>query len=411
MRRGAPIAFALLAISLGPGCGDGAPRFGEVRIGVRAPRAILSGETTGDTPALELAAGCAGVVNLDAPDHVVIVEDQLKLGVSATSTGGPIGLVIEHEGEFYCDSDTNTGHLPHLQITEPGTYGIRIASLSPGEALPYRLVLAPDDKGEHAAPRLGPALVAVSVTSEPNGARVRTDGGQVLGTTPALFEVDPTSANTDGTFSFVVESSASAPETVRGTPVDGSLELHARLRPAGPSTVTVRNDEAQPITDFSTVEQRVEVAQECIVQDIEVDVAIRHSYVGDLTLSLISPTGTTAVLSRRRGGARPNLERTYRASDTRALQPLIGQSGGGTWTLSVRDSVEVDTGTFESFELRLVCAAPGAQVVAPGSASGARHAATGAGSGQAHGGLRIPTVFGRNPAGTQPADVVDPWAN
>jgi subtilisin-like proprotein convertase family protein len=175
--------------------------------------------------------------------------------------------------------------------------------------------------------------------------------------------------------------------------------------------VTVRNDEAQPITDFSTVEQRVEVAQECIVQDIEVDVAIRHSYVGDLTLSLISPTGTTAVLSRRRGGARPNLERTFRASDTRALQPLIGQSGGGTWTLSVRDSVEVDTGTFESFELRLVCAAPGAQVVAPGSASGARHAATGAGSGQAHGGLRIPTVFGRNPAGTQPADVVDPWAN
>ncbi len=362
MKRPALLIFVLLAAL---GCGDDPPRFGEVRISQASPRAILTGETTGNTPALELAAGCAGVVSLDAPDHVVVVADQMKLGVSATSTGGPIGLVIEHEGDYYCDSDTNTGHLPHLQITSPGTYGIRVASLAPGEALPYRLVLAPDDKDEHQAPRVEPELVSVSVTSDPSGGRVTTSGGQVLGTTPALFEVSPETANTDGSFDFVVETRGMRPETVRGTPVDGSLELHATLRPAGPSTHELSANDPQDIRDFSTAEMQVEMGEECVIQDIEAEISLRHSYVGDLVISLTSPTGTDVTLSRNRGGARSNLNRTFRASDTRGLRELVGTAGGGTWTLKVRDTADVDTGTLDSFQLRLTCAAPGAQAVAP----------------------------------------------
>jgi len=402
-----PILFGL---GLALGCGDDPPRFGEVHVSQAAPRAMLSGETAGDTPALELAAGCAGVVNLDAPDHVIVVEDQLKLGVSATSTGGPIGLVIEHEGDFYCDSDTNTGHLPHLQITEPGVYGIRIASLAPGQPLPYRLVLAPDDKDEHAAPRAEPELVAVSVTSEPSGAAVRTEGGQVLGTTPALFEVSPETVNTDGSYAFVVEGPGRTPETVRGTPTDGSLELHASLRAAGPSSHALTANEPQEIRDFRTAELRVEMAEECVIQDMEVEVNISHSYVGDLVVSLHSPTGTTATLSRQRGGARTNLNRTWRAADTRALSSLIGSAGGGTWTLSVRDTAEVDIGTFESFELRLTCAPVGAQVVAPTTGASRGRRAGGYGRGGRGGNqLRVPRIFrgGGQGAGVQ---VLDPWA-
>jgi subtilisin-like proprotein convertase family protein len=410
MRRVAPLFFTLVAAL---GCGDDPPRFGEVRISHASPRAVLTGETTGDSPALELAAGCAGVVNMDGPDHVVLVEDQMKLGVSATSSGGPIGLVIEHDGDYYCDSDTNTGHLPHLQITSPGTYGIRIASLAPGEALPYRLVLAPDDKDEHQAPRAEPELVAVSVTSEPSGARVMTEGGQVLGTTPALFEVSPDTANTDGTFSFLVESHGMRAEPIRGTPVDGNLELHATLRPAGPSSHELVANEPQEIRDFQTAEMRVEMGEECVIQDIEAEVEIRHTYVGDLVVRLVSPTGSDVTLSRNRGGARSNLNRTWRASDSRGLRQLVGTAGGGTWTLEVRDTAEVDIGTLDKFELRLTCAAPGAQVTAPND-DGTRHASRrrrGSAYGRGYAGnLRIPNIFPAQPSAGRPADVVDPWA-
>ncbi|MBW2464561.1 MAG: proprotein convertase P-domain-containing protein [Deltaproteobacteria bacterium] len=338
------------------GCGQDPPRFGEVHLSQAAPRAILSGQTSGQSPALELAPGCAGVVDLARADHRIIIEDQLKLGVSATSTGGPIGLVIEHEGDFYCDSDANTGHLPHLQITEPGVYGIRIAALAPGEPLPYRLVLAPDGKDDHAPARTAPDLVAVSVTSEPVGATVSTEGGQVLGTTPALFEMPPTA---DGALTFVVTAPGMDARTVTGTAIEGSVELHAALRASGPTNHALSASEAQDIRDFRTAELSVELSEECSVQDLEVDVDIQHSYVGDLVVSLQSPAGRTAQLSRNRGGTRRTLVRTWRAADTSALQPIIGTAGTGTWTLSVRDTVEVDTGTLRSFALRVTCAPAG----------------------------------------------------
>lgn len=404
MRGASPELFAtlgppLLALVSLTACGEGAPRFGEVHLSQAAPRAILSGSTGGQSPALELAPGCAGVVELSRPDHVLVIEDQLKLGVSATSTGGPIGLVIEHGGDFYCDSDANTGHLPHLQITEPGIYGIRIAALAPGEPMPYRLVLAPDGKDDHAPARTAPDLVAVSVTSEPPGALVRTEGGQVHGTTPALFEVPPPAT---GGLSFVLEARGMDAQTVSGTPVEGSVELHATLRPSGPTMHALDSDEEQPIRDFRTAEMRVELTEECIVQDLEVDVNLQHSYVGDLIVSLHSPAGHTAVLSRNRGGARQSLNQTYRGVDNRALGPVIGTGGAGTWTLSVRDTAAVDTGTLRSFALRLTCAPAGAAVQRPGaSAQGS--------AGPRQGGAN------RGGAGTRhhhaPTQVLNPWAN
>jgi hypothetical protein len=73
----------------------------------------------------------------------------------------------------------------------------------------------------------------------------------------------------------------------------------------------------------------------------------------------------------------------------------------------------VDIGTLDKFELRLTCAAPGAQVTAPND-DGTRHASRrrrGSAYGRGYAGnLRIPNIFPAQPSAGRPADVVDPWA-
>ncbi len=358
---------ALLAlIVLGAACGDEDPRYGTVTISMEAPRAELSGQTRGDTPAVELSPGCAGVVDTSGPDHVVVVRDLLKLGISASSEDGPVSLVIERDGDYYCDADNNTGHLPHMQITEPGTYAIRVAALSPGQALAYRLLVAPDDKEEHARPlaTTPESLVSVTVTSDPAGAEVRTRTGQVLGVTPAMLEIPRSDAAADGSFAFVVAAPGRGETVVSGKPQGDELVLHGTLRPAGPETVAIAAAESQPIRDFHTAEQHADLDRDCMIQDIEVDVDIHHTYVGDSMVTLRSPAGTSATLHRYRGAARRNLERTYTASDTRALRDFVGENGHGSWVMAVYDNAEADIGSFESFNVRFTCAPAGTTVAA-----------------------------------------------
>jgi subtilisin-like proprotein convertase family protein len=331
------------------------------------------------------------------------VTELLKLGVSASSEEGPVSLVIERDGEYYCDADDNTGHLPHMQITEPGTYGIRVASLAPGQALAYRLLVAPDDKEAHTRPAVAAqrSLVSVTVTSDPAGAEVRTRTGQVLGTTPAMLELPREEAAADGSFTFVIAAPGRGETTVSGKPQGEELVLHGSLQPAGPDVVELVAATAQPIRDFHVAEQRVEMPRECAIVDIEVDLEIHHSYLGDLLVQLQSPSGTTATLHRYGGQARSHLQRTYASRDTRSLRTLVGERGAGTWVMTVRDNAEIDTGTFDGFKLRLTCGAPGAPTPTTQAAAGSY----GRGSD-----LRRPAIFGPPSAGPGTNQVLDPWA-
>ncbi len=359
MRRVVLLALALSA------CADPDPRYGSITLTADAPSATLSGVTAGETPALELAAGCAGYVDPDAPDHVVVVRDPGKLAVRARSGRGPVALVIRHGDTFSCDSDDNTGHEPAVQLAAPGRYTIRVAALAPGEPLPYELWIEPDTKEErrNTEPEAGPA-VSVTVTSEPAGASVRTPEGQVLGVTPAMF-VLPEAPPDAGGPSFVLELSGHVTQTVSGTPVDGELVLHAALPVAGPRMLEATASDPQVIRDFQRATQTVELTDDCTIASLEADVSLRHSYIGDLLVQLRAPSGTVATLHRYRGAARHDLRQTYRSSDSRALGSLHGEQARGEWQLVVRDSAELDFGSLDSFTLRVECAGPGQTASAP----------------------------------------------
>ena len=107
------------------------------------------------------------------------------------------------------------------------------------------------------------------------------------------------------------------------------------------ATQTVRGETvpAMPIPDNDSngISSTIPIASPGTVRRILVDVDITHTFVGDLTVELKSPSGTAAMLHNRAGGDQDNLIATFDSAVTAALAPLLGQSAQGNWTLHVRD--------------------------------------------------------------------------
>ena len=97
-----------------------------------------------------------------------------------------------------------------------------------------------------------------------------------------------------------------------------------------------------------------------VISYVEVDVDIAHTYIGDLTVVLSSPNGTQVVLHNATGGNANDISGTYADSggDFTPAQSLAGFNGaasGGTWTFSVSDSANGDSGTLNSWGVYVEC--------------------------------------------------------
>ena len=121
-------------------------------------------------------------------------------------------------------------------------------------------------------------------------------------------------------------------------------------------------------------------------------VGLNHSWVGDLTVTLISPSGTSVVLMDRPGsednngnnfcntvfdddGAFPSIQTITSAgapftgtfAPQNPLSAFDGEASGGSWTLRVADGITPDSGEVNSFSIVLstrVCDPPFASEVA-----------------------------------------------
>ena len=112
-------------------------------------------------------------------------------------------------------------------------------------------------------------------------------------------------------------------------------------------------------------------AVSCIAVSVDLD----HRWRGDLTLSLLSPSGTRVVLARRRGGGPGHFRRTAfdAAAETAiadAVPPfegrfrphgdlchLLGRGADGDWTLEVDDRAFHDAGAIRGWRIELESAA------------------------------------------------------
>ena len=132
--------------------------------------------------------------------------------------------------------------------------------------------------------------------------------------------------------------------------------------------VAVKKTFDAPLPDLQTVQFTLAVNETAPVEALAVDVELRHTFIGDLVITLQPPAGvgSAVVLHKRSGGNTKDLKKRYTAADTPGLSSFAGKNCRGTWALKVQDAAAQDTGTLVSFGLalsfphpdRLLAAAP-----------------------------------------------------
>jgi subtilisin-like proprotein convertase family protein len=88
------------------------------------------------------------------------------------------------------------------------------------------------------------------------------------------------------------------------------------------------------------------------VRQLRVAVDITHTYIGDLRIELLSPTGRRAILHAQLGGSTDDLLMTYdSAAPSSVLSSFVGQPIEGAWTLRVVDLAGQDSGRLNKWSV------------------------------------------------------------
>lgn len=85
--------------------------------------------------------------------------------------------------------------------------------------------------------------------------------------------------------------------------------------------------------------------------NLNIDIDITHTWIGDLIVTLQAPSGTQVVLHNRTGSSTDDIVGNYPGTLTPAgsLASLIGGPLDGTWKLTVSDNAGADLGTLNSW--------------------------------------------------------------
>ncbi|MCP3920242.1 MAG: M6 family metalloprotease domain-containing protein [bacterium] len=102
---------------------------------------------------------------------------------------------------------------------------------------------------------------------------------------------------------------------------------------------------AIPDLDPVGVSSSIAIAETGTVSGMTVMLDIDHTFIGDLEVDLVAPSGASARLHDNSGGAQHDLKRTYDSTSSTALASMVGQPTGGDWILRVRDLANADVGT------------------------------------------------------------------
>ncbi len=187
--------------------------------------------------------------------------------------------------------------------------------------------------------------VALTVTSEPAiNATVTANPSTVAAPGSSTITVATTSATAPGMYTMTITGTSGALTKTR--------TVTLRVRPEGtvdtpfPSTDTPISIPDNNPTGIMSV---INVNQPILLQEIQVDLSITHTFIGDLLVTLTSPEGTTVTLHNRSGGSADNINQTYSFPND-----FVNEQAAGAWTLRVNDNAGLDLGTLNSWTLHAI---------------------------------------------------------
>jgi subtilisin-like proprotein convertase family protein len=251
---------------------------------------------------------------------------------------------------------TNTINATRTHIVEVGQTAIDVA---PGTNL--------ETGGPEGGPFTGTAVYTITSTRPtPVNVQVTASDSWISldgGAGPLNFTLNSTGETHDVTVGISADAETLAPGLYTGfvnfTNTSGGTgsTLRAVLLDVGRFTYP-STDTPIPINDNSSFTSLITVNDAFCVGDVDVDIDITHTYIGDLIVDLTSPEGRTVRLHNRTGGTTNDLVTTYDDSTNPpdgpgALADFNGENANGTWTLFVSDNAGADTGMLNDWTLRI----------------------------------------------------------
>lgn len=157
----------------------------------------------------------------------------------------------------------------------------------------------------------------------------------------------PNSREWDGRDSGLIISDIGSPDAEisfgTGGPVVAAISASGMASPK----IKIPDNRAAGVNSVITI------AESGTVSQIKVKLEIKHTFIGDLRVTLTSPANRIAVLHAQLGGAADDLVATFDSAVAGVLADMIGQPFKGNWVLNVSDRAKQDRGSLQKWSLDL----------------------------------------------------------
>ncbi|MEE8411639.1 MAG: M14 family zinc carboxypeptidase [Acidobacteriota bacterium] len=318
--------------------------------------------------------------------------------VSDSATGVPVAAEIRVDADpfaVYTDPDLGDYH----RIVMPGSYTLEISA--PGyypASLPIVIAAGPAARYDVGLQPLPSDLQPVStrVESEPSG-NGWIDPGETVELAVTLKNLGSLATSIGGRliptgwYAELLQAESTYPDLASQAESESNAPHHTiQIDPATPAghkiglavewsaaqgggtsepifvalggtacDTSVPNDLPQSIIDYQSSISEIPIVAGVEIDDLQVYVDITHTYIGDLTLELLSPQGTTVLLHNRTGGGTDDILGSYGLDLTSAesLAVFDDEPSTGTWKLTVSDGAGGDSGTLNEWNLE-ICGRP-----------------------------------------------------
>nr|WP_298995169.1 zinc-dependent metalloprotease family protein [uncultured Allomuricauda sp.] len=321
------------------------------------------------------------------PNDLVIPFNYLTFnGFSETSTFSadvPVGMsAVFSPTQGIANNTAVNLTLSGTNAVAPGEYPITVRATSASQTTEVDLNVSVQNTTFSNATLLSPLNAATNVSLE----------------TEFNWQSEPNSSSytieiaTDNGFANIVEAENTVFNTYKTNSLQPETSYFWRIRPenncgqgsfSAPFSFTTINVNCQnketndtPITisqaGVSTQTATIQLIEDLPVADVNVALVLNHTFVGDLVINLISPSGTKVTLLANTCGELNNINATFDDDGTEIVcsgNPVIsgtvkpigdlsafrGEPTLGEWTLEVRDTAPGDGGSIQSFSLE-ICA-------------------------------------------------------